>query len=419
MRRCAIVGFGCAGYYAAKTLRENCPDCEIDVYSDTDSPLENPILTTYYVADRIPRQEVFPFGSLEDAVKELRIHFFSEQPVTGLSGAKREIVLKDGSRHGYDDIILASGSSPLVPPIQGMPREGIYVMRTLRDADCLLQAVKDGLRSVLVIGASWVGIKVVEALHAHKVDITLADMAPYIFATAAFPQSAEIVQAYLKEQGVHMLFGAGITSMEKTPDGIVSVFGDGTRIETQAVALCMGIRPNISYVDREEFRVGRGIQVDGHMQTSVPHIYAAGDCCEAYEIVAGKDMNVSIWANAVEQAQIAARNVLGIEDSFRGSFAHNITHAMGFDFIGMGDPRLPGEVIETGSGAIDHYFRATVKDGQLQCVNILGDYRLSGSLKNWFVMQREEPGRKMPKIIRANLLREGLSEEIVRKMGGE
>ncbi len=418
MKKYAIVGFGCAGYYAAKTLREHDKECKIDVFSDTDAAPANPVLTTYYVGGRIPREQVYPFDTLENILEDLKINYYPNQPVDKLLAQKRVLCFTDGSQKQYDDIILATGSYALVPPIPGKPKDNVYVMRTIQDADQLLEDVKGGLSSVLVIGASWVGIKVIEALHAHQVELTLADLAPRIFPTATFPETAEILHGYLEDLGIRLLFGRGISSFEETEDGIVSTFSDGSQIKTQAVALCMGVRPNIPYVDRDEIKVGRGIQVDEYMRTNVPHIYAAGDCCETMEIVAKTYMPVSLWANAVDQGRIAAHHILGVEEKFEGAFAHNITRALGFDFVGLGDPRLPGEWIVRGDGTVKDDLRIVVKDGQMQCVNILGNYRLSGSLKNWFVMQRKNPHVVMPDLMRANLLREGVDKELLEKIGG-
>lgn len=419
MKRYAIVGFGCAGYHTAKTLRECCPDCQIDVYSNTNTAPANPMLTTYYVAGKIRREEVFPFGRKEDIVQELGIRFFENTPVERVYTADREIVLPDGGRRKYDDIVLASGSHPLVPPISGLPEKGIYVMRTVDDADKLLERIQHGLSSALVIGASWVGIKVIEALHAHHVPSTLADMSPYIFPTAALPEMAELIHEHLRDLGVDLLFGSGISAMRQEEDGIVSVFSDGREVKSEIVALCMGLRPTVPYLDRNEIDMGRGVRVDRHMRSSVPHIYAVGDCCETREIMSGQYMSVNLWANATVQGRIAGRNIAGYSDEFQGSLVHNITHFLDMDFIGLGDPRSQGETVEFGKPGTDTYVRAVIKDGKLQCANILGNYRVSGSLKSWFLRQQEHPGEEMPQALYVNLLREGLDEEFIALIGGK
>lgn len=417
-KKVAIAGFGCAGYYAAKTLREHDRDCIIDVFSNTDAAPANPLLTTYYVWGKIPRSEVFPFGSLEDVIHELDIRFFPNRPVKKLHARERTLEFSDGEKRGYDDILIATGSHPIVPPIPGLPGEGVYTMRTVDDADALIAGIQSGIKSALVIGASWVGIKAVEALYHHNIPCTLADLAPCIFSAAAFPETAGICRSYFESLGIQTRFGCGLSSMEKAEDGIVSRFSDGSEIKTSIVVLCMGLRPSVEFVDPGEVELGRGIRTDSHMQSSVPHIYAVGDCSESVELMTKAYMGVNLWANAVNQGRTAAKHILGLPAEYEGSFAHNITHVLGMDFIGLGNPQLDGERLSFGKGTVDDFVMVTVKDQVLQCVNILGNYRCSGSLKAWFLRQQEAPEEKMPLSIRANLLREGLPAEFIEKIGG-
>lgn len=354
MKRYAIIGFGCAGYTAAKTLRELEPDCQIDVYSEADTAPENPMLTTYYTAGKISKNGMYPFGDKEQVLQELNIQFYGETSVEKVDTRKRSVTA-GGVEKTYDDIVLASGAKAFVPPIPGIPDDGVYVMRTTEDAERLLDVIGVGCRSALVVGASWVGIKVVEALEVHGVSSVLADMTPHIFATACLPKTALSIHERLRGMGIQLKFGSGIASMEKKDNHITSCFTDGTTVDTDIVVLCMGVRPSLSYLDRNEIEIGRGVRVDSHMRTSAEHIYAAGDCCETVEIMSGEYMPVNLWANAFVQGKIAARNIVGFTDEFEGAIAHNIAHFLNMDFVGIGNPNLPGELIEFGEPENENY----------------------------------------------------------------
>lgn len=385
MKNVAIIGFGCAGYHAAKALREKCPDCRIHVYSNTHEAPANPMLTTYYVAGKLPRSGVFPLGTKEEIVESLGICLHEDTPVSHVLAGEHAVVLADGSRTDYDEIILASGSHPFVPPIKGLPEKNVYVMRTVDDADRLLGAIHEGVSSALVIGASWVGIKVVEALAAHGVPTTMADMAPCIFPTAILPDVAGEIHARLEAKGISLLFGRGIDSMEEQPDGIVCRFSDGSSVKTQIVALCLGLRPSIGYLDGSEININRGVIVDEYQRTSVPGIYAVGDCCEAREIIHDQFVMVNLWANAVHQGTIAGHNAAGGNESFVGNFTYNITHFLGMDFIGIGDNRAKGETIAYESPDGNVMIRAIIENGKIACINILDNYQISGALKNYMI----------------------------------
>ena len=418
MKRCGIIGFGCAGYSAAKCIRELLPDCRIDVYSDTDKAPENPMLTTYYAAGRIPKENLYPFGNKEEILQKLNINYISNAPVEKLCAAERSITA-GGRTRVYDDIVLASGAGAFVPPVSGMPEKGVFVMRTAEDADALIEAAQKGASSALVVGASWVGIKVVEALRAHGVSSALADMAPYIFPTACLPKTAEYIQNRLQRMGIVLKFNSGIKSMAETDKGICSTFTDGSKITTDIVFLCMGVRPSIGYLDRDEITVGRGIRVDRHMRTSSPHIYAAGDCCETMEIMSGGYMPVNLWANAMAQGRIAGRNIAGYPDEFPGALAHNIAHFLDMDFVGIGNPKAEGRLLEYGKLETENYVSVIQREGRIECVNILGTYRLGSLFKQWFILQRQQKIRHIPEWLEAGLLREGISREFIQLMGGE
>lgn len=417
MKTCAIVGFGCAGYHAAKSLRQCSPDCRIDVYSNTDTAPANPMLTTYYVAGKITRREVFPLGEKEDIVQSLGINLLENAPVTHVDALRRTVSLAGGATHVYDDIVLASGSHPFIPPIPGLPQKGIYVMRTVQDADRFLAAIQGGMKSALVIGASWVGIKVVEALHAHGVPTALADMAPYIFPTAALPETAAEIHRHLESLGIGLLFGKGISSMRQEADGIVTVFSDGTEYKSDAAAPCLGLRPTVDYLDKNQLEIGKGVRVNRRMESSAPHVYAVGDCCEAQEVINGQYLPVNLWANAALQGRIAGRNIAGHRDEFQGNFIHNITHFLHMDFIGLGDNRAQGEHLAY-TAPEGWRFDMILRDGRPACINILENRGLSGPLKAALLKCITTPPEKMSLDAVIALRDAGLPESIIAKIGG-
>jgi len=193
MKTIAIIGFGCAGYSAALAARRAMPDAVIHIYSDTEEAPYNPMLTTYYVSGKIDEKAMFPMGDLEAVSRELGAEIFCSSPVKQLRAADMEIVLSDGSARRYDDIVIASGASAVVPPIGPLPEKGIYTMRTASDARRLEKALDGSVGSTVVVGAQMVGIKLVELLTKRGIKTTLADMAPQMFPASAYPSVAEII----------------------------------------------------------------------------------------------------------------------------------------------------------------------------------------------------------------------------------
>ena len=289
MKKLAIIGFGGAGYNAARAVRQR--DCEavIDVYSDTDTAPGNPMLTTYYVKGAIPWEAMFPYGSLEQIAAQLNLNCRMNCPVTGLDAATRTLRLADGTQARYDGILIATGASAVMPPIPGLDLPGVFKMRTVQDAAALKADLDSGaVKSGLVIGASWVGIKVVEDLVERSIPCTLVDGAPWMFSVAAFEQTARRVEADLRAKGVEVSCGQMLDHIEQAPGGrLTAVMQTGDRFTADRVAVCIGVRTNTGFLKDSGIAMGRGVTVDSRMRTNFDGIYAAGDCCEAVDIQSG------------------------------------------------------------------------------------------------------------------------------------
>ena len=420
MLKYAIIGFGCAGYHAAKALRQADQDATIDVYSDHNMAPYNPMLTTYYASDRLPYEGMFPFGSLDSIKKSLRLSVYTNTPVRRLEG--RSIITDHGSQ-SYDKVLIATGATAFVPPISGLndvSPDRVFCMRTVNDAERLRVAVKNGgHKTAVVIGASMVGIKVVELLARAGIHTTLVDMAPYLFPLAAYPDVGEAIQRRVATHGIEMLFGAGLQSLAPRQDGTISVcLSTGATLSADLLVLCIGTRAAISFLNRDEIKINRGIVVNQHMETSLPGIYAAGDCCEGNNLQSGDTQIIGLWANAAQQGHTAGINMAGGHQFFYGNILHNITHFLDMDFIGLGDNRITGHEITFGSLEKGLFIKAIINDGTLAGVNILNNYRISGILKNYFIRLLEGHTQSIASLQQGILQKEGLTQRFISELEG-
>ena len=383
MARYGIVGFGCAGYFAAKTIRENDKTGEIVVFSEHDSSPYNPMLTTYYVAGKIPFEGQFTFGSMEKIKEELSLCVHTGVAVKKVYGAEKIIELSDGNQQKFDKILIATGARAVKPEIPGLDKDDAFYMRTLDDAIKLRTALEtNSYKSALVVGASMVGIKVVELLNKRGVDTTLADMADRIFPLAAYKNVSDEIEKRVTEKGVKLSLGSALSHVEKIDNGYRCIMSDGKEILADMIVLCIGTKAAVDIAD-QTINVNRGIVVDENMETSAKDIYAAGDCSEGKELQSKENMIIGLWANAAYQGMTAGANMAGESSTFDGNFMHNITHFMGMDFIGFGDNRKTGQVITSGNINGGLYVEAVLDETGLVGVNILDNYRISGAVKNY------------------------------------
>ena len=420
MERFAIIGFGCAGYHALEAIRETGCQAQIHVYSDTKLPPYNPMLTTYYAAGKLPYEGMFPFGSLEEIGRRLEAVFFTDTRVKAVKAGERKVITEDGREESYDKILIASGAAAFVPGAFG-GLKGAFCMRTVEDAVKLHDAVREReYKSAVVVGASMVGIKVAELLHKRGVKVTLADMAPHIFALAAYSQVSEMIEERIEKKGIRMEFGQAITGAQEHigEDGRITGYtvclGDGRTLETELLILNIGTRASTGILDGSEIEIDRGIVVNERMETSAEGIYAAGDCCQGNNLQSGQTQIIGLWANAGIQGRAAGRNMAGVSDETDGNILHNITHFLDMDFIGLGDNRIGGEVkMYQCPGS---YIQAVMKDGKPAGFNILDNYGISGILKAHLIkVLRGEPGRFTPEQ-RGQLLRFGVKEDFINEL---
>ena len=418
MARYAIIGFGCAGYYGAKSIRENDADSEIVVFSEHGAAPYNPMLTTYYVAGKIPFDGQFPFGDMNKVREELNLTVYTNTKIKKVYGKEKAVQLADGRMEKFDKILIATGARAFAPEIKGLNSKDAFYMRTLDDAVKLRTALETNTyRSALVVGASMVGIKVVELLNKAGIETTLADMADRIFPLAAYENVSREIEKRITAKGVKLALGCALDSCEKAETGYICNMTDGQLITADLIVLCIGTRANTDLVD-DEINVNRGIVVDEKMQTSCDGIYAAGDCCEGNELQSGENMIIGLWANAAYQGMTAGANMAGATARFDGNFMHNITHFMGMDFIGFGDNRKQGKIITSGNINAGLYVEAVVDDTGLLGVNILDNYRISGAVKNYLYRVMEQKNAQISPIQRGVLIKEGLRPSFIEKLEG-
>ncbi len=414
LKKYAIIGFGCAGYNAARAIRQYDADGQIDVFDVSALPPFNPMLTTYYVSDRIPLEAAFPFGTLDEVCGALRLNFIAET-VTRLDAAAKTVCTGDGAERVYDRVLISTGAQALVPRFLQVSGDRYFLMRTQADAERLRQYL-DGhaVHSAAVVGGSMVGIKVAELLYKRAVDTTIIDAAPYIFPLAAYESTARKIHERLEDAGVKLLFDAKVSAISE--EGVT--LADGRLISADIVCLCIGTRPNLDLLNgSDDVKVNRAIVVDTHMETSAPGVYAAGDCCEGLNMQTGKTAIIGLWANAGAQGSCAGANMAGVPTWFGGNILHNITHFFDMDFIGLGDISLPGE--KHSFFGEDFSIEVVMDGGELKSVNLFGNYKISGILKNHLIKRLNSSAAKLSPAQRGLLARYGVPEAFIDLIGGE
>ncbi|HHV17734.1 MAG TPA: FAD-dependent oxidoreductase [Thermoanaerobacterales bacterium] len=378
--KAVVIGNGCAGAECIIAMRDNGYEGDITMLTSSKWPIYNPMLTTYFAAGKIEFAQLFPYGSNEEFTKKYRVKIHGSSPVISVDAEKRWVVTDKGLEFQYNKCLVASGASPFLPHIPGIDSEKVFTMRTVEDALRLKSVMETKPRQVLVVGASMVGVKIMELCHQKGIEVCLVDMAPHLFPLAASPQCAAVLEERLKRQGIRFRFNARLGKIEETPGGIRACFsGSEASEEADMAVICIGVRPNLSFVNHEQLVVKKGILVNERMETNMPGLYAAGDVAQGNNLLTNQKQIIGLWANARYQGRTAGRNIAGKPDKYPGNIPHNITHFMGMDFISIGD--VANYDYTEVKQHKNKYIQLFWKDGLLSSANLIDEFYSSGAVK--------------------------------------
>ncbi len=292
------------------------------------------------------------------------------QKAIGIDTAKKTVKIDDGTAVPYDKLMVATGSRPFVPPIDGLDAvDNKFTFMTIDDALALDKALTDDSR-VLIVGAGLIGLKCAEAVVDRAKTLTVVDMADRVMPTVLGPEPAKRVQAHLEDMGMKFFLSDTVVGFEKGKAHLKS----GETIDFDVLVMAVGVRPNTELVANAGGLVDRGIMVDGAGQTSLSDVYAAGDCTQTVDAVCGEARIMALWPNAVRQGLCAGENMAGEEKSVCDHIAFNATGLCGLHMVSAGNADGEMDVVCDG----DTYKVLYIKDNRLSGYIIIGDCARAG-----------------------------------------
>ena len=324
--RVIIVGGNAGGASAAARLRRLDEKAEIVVYERGQYISFANCGLPYHIGGVIEDRNQL-FVQTPAAMKErFNIDFLTGREVTAIDRTAHTVTIRDVATDNettdhYDKLILSPGGSPLRPPIPGIDSAGIYSLWTVPDMDDIVRAVRAGARKAVVVGGGFIGVEVAENLREQKLDVALVEMLPQ---TLAFldPDMAAYAHEEMEIHGVALHLGDGVKAFAKKADGTLTVtLSSGKQLAADLVILAIGVRPNTRIAEQAGLAIGpaRGVLVDDHLRTSDPDIYAIGDAIEVEHFVTKSKALIPLAGPANRQARIAANNVVGHDDVYKGT----------------------------------------------------------------------------------------------------
>ena len=292
---------------------------------------------------------------------------------------EKKTVIAEGKEYPYDELLIATGSKPFVPPIKGL--ESVTKKHTFYTMDDMLSLRADLEKGgkVLIVGAGLIGMKCAEGVKEYTDDIVIADMAPRPLPVATTPEAGMIVQERLSSI-IDFRLNAALDHF----DGNKAVFGSGEEVAFDILVLALGVRPQVGLLKEIGAEVNRGIIVNEKMQTNLPHVYAAGDVVESYEAVGESKRLLQLFPSAYLGGKTAGKNMAGEDSRFLTDIPMNATNLFGVRITSAG--LFVGEKTEVAIG--EDYRALYTEGGVIRGFILIGDSARAGILTDFIRKKR-------------------------------
>jgi assimilatory nitrate reductase electron transfer subunit len=370
-----IVGYGMAGARLAAELRARCSDVKVTAFAAESHRAYNRILLSSLLAGQA-REEDLALAEPSGAGIDVRFG----APVTRIDPARRIVSTVDDEVR-YDVAVLATGSQPILPPVQGLLDEdgalpnGVSLFRTLDDCRRIAASAAAG-RSALVLGGGLLGLEAARGLAGRGLAVTVVHAAGHLMERQLDAEAGRVLAGTLRRLGVRTHVEALAT--ERIDGGLR--LADGTELTADLLVVACGVRPDTALARDAGLAVNRGVLVDDTMRTSDRHIYAIGDCAEHRGTVYG------LVAPAWEQASTVADRLTGRTAHYAGSRPVTRLKVNGIDLAAMGsiDDDPDAEVLRFADPSRGTYAKLVIRDDRLTGAVLLGDNPTVGTVVQLF-----------------------------------
>ncbi len=368
MKKYVIIGGSIAGVSCVEGIRSLDPEGAITlVTAEAHSNYGRPLIS-YYLEGKTDLERMSWRGA--DFFEKNRVTVLHETKATQLDPEGQRLTLSDGSVLPYDALCLCTGSYPFSPKFEGLETvEQRFFFTTLSDALALEKAV--GPRSrVLIIGAGFIGLKCAEGLRDRAGSVTVCDLAPHAMSANLDGDCSAILERHLEACGLRLMLGNTVSRFE----GQRAVMQSGQVLDFDVLVIAIGTRPNTALLAEAGGSVGKGILVGEGMETSLPGVWAAGDCTESMDVSAGEPGLLAVLPNASLQGRCAGVNMAGGSEVFDKGIKMNSIGFFGLHIMSAGTYTEPvyTEITEQSCKKL------FARDGVLTGFILLGDVHRAG-----------------------------------------
>lgn len=368
-----IVGNSAAGISAAEGIRSIDATGSVGIVSDEDCPAYSTPLISYLV-EGVVEQKNMNLRPADFYEKNSIDRIFGSAAVK-LDAEAHELTLENGHSIGYGKLLLACGSLPSTPPTEGIgDQNNLFHFTRLQDATEIISQTKEAMIAkrpnkpvrAIVIGGGLTGLKAAEGL-SQRVDEVVVLVRRTIMRSILDRDAADLLAGTLLKNNVIVMSGTQAQRIVNKDGRVCGVdLDDGTHLDCEILVVATGEKPNMALADDAGAETNKGLVCGPDMQTTLPDVYAAGDCAQSFDVLDKTYKTLALWPSALQQGKIAGVCMAGGEAEYHGNFAVNAIGFFGMSILACGtvNPKDDSFTVSTSMDD-DVYTRFVTKDDRL------------------------------------------------------
>lgn len=417
MNEYLIIGNSAAATGAIEGIRTVDKKGEITVLSEEPHLCYSRPLISYFLAGKVDGEKLIYRGW--DFYQRNNVKLYLGRKVIKLDSPKKIVEMEGNGEFSYKKLLIATGSSPLTPPVKGTGKKGQHFFYTLNDVYDLKENIKEG-ESAVIVGGGLIGLKAAEALSLKGLKVTVVERAPYLLSSILNQVSAAILEERIRNSGIRVIVNNTVEEIigKEKVEGVI--LGRGERIACHYLVMAAGVKPNIDFLKNSGIPINKGILVNEKMEAEKEGVYAAGDVVEGWDPLSENKKVVPIWPAAYCQGLVAGKNMAGYKMESSGEFPRNSISFFGLNIItaGLLEVNQGEEEIINYNESNNFYQRILIKDNRLVGMIKMGDIGESGVL-TWLIKKKMPLNHLKEKLQSGRLNPVHLPESITNILYGE
>lgn len=382
-----IVGNSAAGVNAGEAIRALDKSGSIAIFGEEDLPVYSRPMISYLVSGEASFQKML--YRPRSFYQRNGITFFRGVKVIRVDPAKAMVTASSGEVFRWGKLLLATGSLPFIPPIEGLEEVRYQTFVNYADAQGMIKATANRGRKVLIVGAGLIGMKAAEAAYARGAQVTVVEKMKRILPAALDGEVSRRVEELCNSRGLRIITGESVKEVVPAARGKIpfrgrAILEGGDGADFDILVIAVGVVPRVELARQAGLAVNRGVLVDEFLRSSQDDIYAAGDVAEAFDLVWEEPRVNALWPNAALQGRYAGWNMAGEDRVYPGSQGMNAVEFFGLPVLSAGIVNPPDENYEVIASRLEGggYRKVVIKDGVLVGMIVAGEVERAGILNS-------------------------------------